>query len=121
MSPVVLLVEDDAQVRKVIGDILQLRGFEVLAARDDIEAYRILEKEARRIDVLVADVDLGAGTTGFDVARRGRALNPALGVIYCTGKEKFRDTFAVTGSLLCPKPLNPERLADAAETLIAGA
>ncbi len=121
MNPVLLLVEDDAHVRKVIGDILQLRGFDILAAKDDIEAYEILERDAGRISVLVADVDLGTGTTGFDVARRARALNPKVGVIYCTGTEKYREAFAVDGSIHCPKPLNPERLADAAEQLVSQA
>ena len=83
--PVVLLVEDEADIRNLIALALAERGVEVRAAANDKAAYRALQREGPSISVLIADINLGEGSTGFDVARRARRANPRLEVIYITG------------------------------------
>jgi DNA-binding response OmpR family regulator len=117
---VVLLVEDDPSVRKVIEAALAERGLDVRAATDDRTAQRILDREANQIRVLVADVNLGVGATGFDVARKARRLNPRVEVIYITGQALNVQRFGVEGGVLFPKPFNLDDLADMVVTL-AGA
>jgi DNA-binding NtrC family response regulator len=115
--PVVLLVEDDPHVRKVIETALAERGLEVHAAVDERTAQRVLDREADRIRVLVADVNLGVGATGFDVARKARRLNPRVEVVYITGQALNVQRFGVEGGVLFPKPFNLDQLADMVVTL----
>ena len=108
----VLLVEDEAEIRELIEDAFEDRGLRVRSADSDRAAYAILDREARSFDVLVTDVDLGVGTTGFDVARRARQLHPAIHVIYITGLTAQLPRFGVPGGEMFPKPFNPAELAD---------
>jgi DNA-binding response OmpR family regulator len=106
----VLIVEDDAPVCDVIGQFLHGEGFETICALSDRDAYALLDAEWRSIDGLVVDVDLGRGTTGFDVGRYARRLNPRLPVVYVTGAGGAADRHAVSGSAVLTKPLEPEHL-----------
>jgi CheY-like chemotaxis protein len=115
----VLLVEDEADVRELIEDSFGAHGLDVVSAATDADAYRLLEAEAGRFAVLVADINLGAGTTGFDVARRARRLNRDLKVIYITGHAAHLGRFGVEGAIMFPKPFNPEDLAQQVMELTA--
>jgi DNA-binding response OmpR family regulator len=108
----VLLVEDEADVRELIEDAFEARGLDVKSVANDRDAYRILEQEARSFPVLVADINLGEGTTGFDVARRARQLNPEMRVIYITGHAAHLSKFGVEGGEMFPKPFRPAELAE---------
>ncbi|HVI32508.1 response regulator [Phenylobacterium sp.] len=115
----VLLVEDEAEIRELIEDAFEDRGLRVRSADSDQAAYAILDKEARSFDVLVTDVNLGVGTTGFDVARRARQLHPTIHVIYITGLTAQLSRFGVPGGEMFPKPFNPGELADRVTEAIA--
>jgi DNA-binding response OmpR family regulator len=55
----------------------------------------------------VLDVNLGRGTTGFDVARYGRRLNPTIPVIFITGQpQESVDKFGVAGAVMLEKPFD---------------
>ena len=117
--PSVLLVEDEADIRELIEDAFEARGLDVRSAGTDRAAYSILEREARSFSLLVADINLGAGTTGFDVARRARRLHPELKVIYITGHAAQVGRFGVEGAELIPKPFSPQELAERVVSAIA--
>jgi DNA-binding response OmpR family regulator len=108
----VLLVEDEADVRGLIEEAFAEAGLKVLSAVSDREAYDVLEREARALEVLVADINLGVGTTGFDVARRARQLNPRIKVIYITGHAAHLNRFGVPDAEMFPKPFSPAELAE---------
>jgi DNA-binding response OmpR family regulator len=115
--PIVLLVEDDPGVRTLVEEALAERGLEVLCAGDDRAAQRILEREAGRVGVLVADVHLGALATGYDVAKRARRLNPGIEVVYITGRSLDAGRFGVNGGVLMPKPFDIGNLVDMVQAL----
>jgi DNA-binding response OmpR family regulator len=115
--PTVLVVEDDPDIRDLIVAVLTDRGFEVRAAADQRDAQRVLDREASRIALLVADVHLSSSATGFDVARRARRLNPRMEVIYVTGRGLDAGKFGAAGGVFLPKPFNIEDLGDMAEAL----
>lgn len=108
----VLVVEDESDVLEIVQDALERRGFMVRTAETDEHAYAILEKEARSFQVLIADINLGVGTTGFDVARRARQLHPDLQVVYITGHAAHLDRFGVPDAVMFPKPFYPDELAE---------
>jgi DNA-binding response OmpR family regulator len=114
----VLLVEDEIEIRELIEAAFEECGMVVRSTGTDRSAYEILEKEARSFSLLVADINLGEGTTGFDVARRARKLNPKLNVIYITGQATQVARFGVEGSEMFPKPFIPQELAERAALVI---
>ncbi|HEY4028796.1 MAG TPA: response regulator [Caulobacteraceae bacterium] len=115
--PIVLLVEDDPGVLKLVEGALAERGLQVRCAADDRAAQRILEREAAQIGVLIADVHLGASASGYDVARRARKLNPRIEVVYITGRSLDVDRFGVDGGVLMPKPFDIHNLSDMVQAL----
>lgn len=118
----VLLVEDEAEVAELIAEALQDIGLDVTTALTDQGAYAALEGErAGAYDVLITDINLGVGTTGFDVARRARQLNRRLRVIYITGQAARLDRFGVEEGVMFPKPFNATELAGRVKELLANA
>ena len=114
----ILVVEDDAQVRTVIEEALKARGFEVRSVANDTTAYQVLAEEAANVAVLVADLNLGPGTTGSDVARRARRLNPAMNVVYCTGEDTDVGRYRLRGGIICRKPVPVAVLGDMVAALM---
>ena len=112
MTPSVLVVEDDPHVRVVLDEMLMDQCLDVWSVGDDLSAYQVLSQEAGRIAVLLTDINLGAGTNGFDVARRARSLNSRIEVIYITGYPVEPSRFKAEGGVLLTKPLNLAVLTD---------
>jgi CheY-like chemotaxis protein len=108
----ILLVEDEPEVRKLIEEAFAEMGLSLASAATDAAAYELLEREARSFDLLIADINLGKGTTGFDVARRARQLSPTIKVIYITGYAAQVDRFGVEDGEMFPKPFSPVELAE---------
>ena len=79
----VLVVEDEAAVRRATCRILEQAGFEVLAARSGAEALDIVA--GREVDVVVSDVVMPGGLNGADLAEGLRTTHPELGVVLVTG------------------------------------
>ena len=52
--PLVLLVEDNAELRHVLKEALGSEGYEVLAARDEAEALDLLRTNS--VDLLISDL-----------------------------------------------------------------
>jgi two-component system, cell cycle response regulator CpdR len=105
----ILIVEDDAELCALLEDLLSDEGYEVSSAVNDEAAYAELRRDWQSIDALVVDINLGRGTTGFDVARFARRLNDALPVIYLTGgSPQSVSTFGVEGGVLVSKPFDRE-------------
>jgi DNA-binding response OmpR family regulator len=115
----VLLVEDEAPIRQIIETALAAHGVDVRSVGDDKAAYKLLDKDAASFGALVADINLGGGETGFDVARRARKLNPKMAIIYITGQALNVDRFGVEGAMLFPKPFNLDDLAEMVLAVIA--
>jgi len=109
--PAVLLVEDDQEIAELAREALSDVGFHVTVALDDQTAYRTLEQEAHGFAAVVTDINLGAGVTGFDVARRARRLNRDIKVIYISGQGPHPGQFSVERSLTVEKPFDPDDLA----------
>lgn len=109
----VLVVDDDAGLLGLIREDLHKQGLACVCARSDREAYKILASQPA-FDAIVVDVNLGMGTTGFDVARRARQLTPEIHVVYISGDANARSwmTFGVPSSDYVSKPFPLERLAN---------
>jgi len=56
LKPRALVVDDDALSRRMLGDALAQRGFEVLTAADGATGLSVLSEEILTLDLLVADL-----------------------------------------------------------------
>ena len=79
----VLLVEDDAEVRKVAEAFLRSMSCEVVACDSGEAALAALARE--HFDLLFSDIMLGAGIDGLDLARQVELRQPQLSVLLTSG------------------------------------
>jgi two-component system KDP operon response regulator KdpE len=66
---VILVVDDEAPMRKYITANLKARGYDVLTAEDGTEALKLIDEQT--IDLLILDIMM-PGPDGLDVLRRVR-------------------------------------------------
>jgi signal transduction histidine kinase len=80
---VVLVVEDQADIRAQIVEVLAGMGCKVIEAADGLEGMRIIGQRLP-LDLLVTDVGL-PGSSGRQLADAARAALPTLRVLFITG------------------------------------
>jgi DNA-binding response OmpR family regulator len=117
----ILIVEDEPQMCELLGEIVSDEGFDAHCVRSDRAAYAALRSELREnCACMIVDVNLGSGTTGYDVARFARQLRPQLPVIYVSGQttEVSYQANGVPGSLFVPKPFTPDELMEQVHKLV---
>lgn len=109
----VLVVDDDAAICGLIGDILEGTGLRTVCARTDIEAYAALPT-LPTFKAILLDINLGKGTTGFDIARFARQVIPGISVIYISGQASPTSfgAFGVPDSAFLEKPFKADQLLD---------
>ena len=109
----ILLVEDDAGVRRVARDVLRARGYRVLEAADGPEALRIAEGERGSIDLLLTDMIMPL-MSGRELANRLQERDRKVRVVFMSGYTD--DVIAYHGDLgpdaaFVQKPFAPEAIA----------
>lgn len=107
----VLIAEDEPLIGMSVEESIVNAGGLVLRVETDRDGYAALEAGSARFDALILDVNLGEGTTGFDVARFARRIDPALAVIYLSGgPEEWVEWFGVEGAAFLSKPVVEAKL-----------
>jgi PAS domain S-box-containing protein len=81
----ILLVEDEASVRRPVVRNLQQLGYRVLEASNGQVALEVWQAHAGQIDLLFSDMVMPEGLTGLDLAEKLRAEKPSLKVILSSG------------------------------------
>ncbi len=87
----ILVVDDDAGLRRAVRRVLVAQGFEVEVAEDGTEALSRLR--ARAFDLVVLDLMM-PGSDGIDVCERLRAEGDQLPVLMLTARDAVRDRVA---------------------------
>jgi two-component system cell cycle sensor histidine kinase/response regulator CckA len=108
-----LVVEDNAMVRRVASRTLRTHGYDVLEAGDGEEALRIFESKGGAIDMLVTDVVMPR-MSGKELADRLLALRPGLKVLFTSGYTEntiVHHGVVDAGVEFLPKPYEPVKLA----------
>ncbi len=114
-----LVVEDDARLRRALGEALEVRGVEVVACASVAEAYRALADGA--LQGIIADVTLPDGSA-VDVVERAMACAVAPAIVAISGSASpavsFRLAQMGVRSFLA-KPLRLEELDRAIDDALA--
>lgn len=82
MKRSILLIDDDALVRRALGDLLKLEGFRVLTAENGKAGLKLVSE--RKIDLTILDLKL-PDAEGIDVLVEIRKIAPQSHVIILTG------------------------------------
>ena len=117
---VILVADDDSQVRRIMDRMLGQAGFEVLLAADDEQAVALFQAECARIDVVVLDIGLEkeGGAATFE---RMCGISSAFGVLMTSGdapSEALRERLEEVGGAFLPKPFRAAMLHEAIAGLL---
>jgi DNA-binding NtrC family response regulator len=116
-----MLVEDDAAVRKVLRHILLKLGYTVLEASGAAEALALSERFAEPIELLITDVVLPQ-TSSDRLVQHLRSQRPGLKVMYISGySEDMLAHYGIahTAPNFLQKPFTPEKLARKVREVLA--
>lgn len=80
----ILIVEDEEGSRRVAQRILASAGYAVLVAANGEEAFQLLERSDRPVDLVLTDVVM-PGMSGRELADRLGASHPGVKVIFTSG------------------------------------
>ncbi|RTL58100.1 MAG: response regulator [Rhodocyclaceae bacterium] len=110
--PLVLLVEDDPEVRKVVRLQLTGLGYPVLEASDGDEALSIVEN-VEDVGIIVSDVVMPGRIDGRALAETVRATRPRIFIVLMSGYADgmTTDEEKISGVPLLAKPFNRDELA----------
>jgi CheY-like chemotaxis protein len=119
----VLVVEDDADVRALILRVLTSLGYAVREASSARAALEVLASGAR-VDLLLTDVVLPAGMGGRELAEAASQRRPNLPVLYMSGYTEdaiLRHGGLEDGLHFVQKPFRIRTIARAVRNALAGA
>jgi CheY-like chemotaxis protein len=109
-SATVLVVEDDADVRRITVNQLKSLGYQVVEAEHGTAAMAVLAGD-QAVDLLLSDVVMPGGMSGHDVAREALALRADLKVLLISGYTDARSNGGPAGSpALLRKPYRKAEL-----------
>jgi len=114
-QPTVLVVDDDDQVRDVVGDILRRAGFQVLAVARGREAISLFAVRHATIDTVVLDLTM-PDVSGAEVMVVLRAVEPSIPIVLISGylsNDPTREATTMKAAGFVQKPFLPEELVDA--------
>ena len=81
----VLLVEDEAAVRRLVETALRRRGITVVSASDGREALHILDTDGESLDLLITDMVMPGNIYGHQLAEIARQRFPQLKTLFISG------------------------------------
>jgi signal transduction histidine kinase/CheY-like chemotaxis protein len=113
-NEVILVVEDNANLRQVVTRQLKRLGYQVLEAEDAGCGLAIVESD-RCIDLLFTDVVMPGEMDGFELAREATRIRPTLKVLITSGftESNYRVAETDATSMLLLKPYRTEELSRA--------
>lgn len=109
---VVLLVDDNGDVREASAQLLCASGCIVRQAPNAFAALTLL-MGGFRPGLLISDVVMPGGIDGVELAHRARALRPELGIVLVTGYSDAADSAKAEGFPVVRKPYDLASLARA--------
>lgn len=116
---IAFLVENDAELRRALGLLLEKWGMTVLEAASGEEALSLIEEIGILPDIFIVDHQLGEGMTGVELLSRVRAAHgrvPARLITADRGRG-LQEMAALAGIAILYKPIDPRALEAAVSQL----
>ncbi|MBN8609751.1 MAG: PAS domain S-box protein [Deltaproteobacteria bacterium] len=117
----VMLVEDDDSVRRVTARVLASKGYQVLTARDGLDAMNAIRQLREGPDLLVTDVVM-PNLDGAELAARVSELHPRTKVLFTSGyiDESITLRGVSSGTSFLQKPYSPAVLVARVREILDG-
>ena len=119
----ILLVDDDAVVRKLSAGVLSGAGFDVLEAGSGPQALQVARAHQGTIGLLLTDVEL-PGMSGGELAEALAKERPDVPTVFMSGYSAgaaLHDSVRDEGVAFIAKPFNPEALLRKVRAALRGA
>jgi two-component system cell cycle sensor histidine kinase/response regulator CckA len=106
----ILVVDDEPDIRKLVGAMVSQFGYKVLTADSGEHALTLFKKNKNHVDLLITDV-VAPGMSGPMLADKLSELQPDLKVLYISGYDNthvVQKYVVEKGHALLPKPFTME-------------
>lgn len=114
----ILIVDDEARLRKLIADFLKKEGFQIIEAQDGAEALELFASE-NKIDLVILDVMMPK-YDGWVVCHQIRKTS-SVPIVMLTAKSEESDQifgFEIGADEYIPKPFSPSILVARVKALL---
>lgn len=122
--PLILVVDDEASIRDLLGDVLQDLGYDVETCPDGERGVEAVARRGAEVRLAIVDYVL-PGMGGIETLRAMRAIAPDLPAILSSGYENppvgggsLEELGAAEGFSVLTKPYKIDALAEAVERAI---
>lgn len=115
----ILIVEDDATLRRILRDVLTIKGYEVFVASDGEQGCRLFAEHD--VDLVIADVMMPR-MDGFEMVRRMRESGANTQFIFLSALDSAEDVvegFRAGGHDYLRKPFDMSELMVRVESLLS--
>ena len=113
-NELIMVVEDEPALRELVTKVLRTYGYQVLEATHGKDALRVWATTDVKPDLLLTDMMMPEGMTGWDLACHIRNESPDMKVVYTSGysPEIFGGEVKMDSNAnFLPKPFHPRVLA----------
>lgn len=93
----ILLVEDEMAVRKLVRKLLEVLGCSVIEAVSGREALDLWPEIRDRVSLVVSDIVMPEGISGWDLARELHHRHPDLGILLTSGYSDLPEDHGLGG------------------------
>ncbi len=116
----ILVVDDEARMRKLIKDFLMNKGYSILEAEDGEKAIEIYEQNQTKIKLILLDVMMPK-LDGWSVLRQIRQTDKKIPIIMLTARGEEQDElfgFELGVDEYITKPIRPKILVARVEAIL---
>jgi two-component system cell cycle sensor histidine kinase/response regulator CckA len=117
----ILVVDDEPEIRKLIGAVIHQSGYVALTADSGEHALTLFRNQKEPLELLITDV-VQPGMSGPMLADRLTALQPDLKVLYISGYDNthvVQKYVVEKGHALLTKPFTIEELRTKVSAILA--
>ena len=113
----ILIVEDEPAVRGLVQSSLECYGYHVRTSNSGAAAIKDWSDRLDEIDLLITDVVMPDGASGWELARRLQARKPLLKTLYMSGYSTTMTAMdsvpaTLNRNTFLQKPFRPKKLAE---------
>ena len=118
MSPRVLIVDDEGNIRAETVELVENKGYRVEEAGDGLEGIQMFERDPQ--DLVITDIRM-PGVDGYELIRRIREGYPDVPIIAVTGHfsaTDLKEAKDAGATIILKKPINPLELSQQLDLLL---
>ena len=107
---VVVVVEDEEDIRLIVAEALADAGFDVFEAEHADEAVAILQERALDVHALCTDVNMPGSMDGMALAHHSQRNWPWIVLLISSGRPRPHAAMMPQSSRFIPKPYHPDHV-----------